>query len=252
MSIFESKVALVTGGSSGIGRATGILFAVKGAKVVIASDKNVEGGEETVSIIKQAGGDAFFVRADVSRPDEVETLVNKAIETYGRLDYAVNNAGIPGAKNDEEELERVIGINLKGIWLCMKHEISWMVDHGGGAIVNVASIGGLKGGEPGMELYCASKHGVVGLTKVTATTYAKSGIRVNAVCPGTTDTPMIANPPEGAGPDFSWAEFAKTAIPMGRMGAPEEVAEAVVWLCSDSASYITGVALPVDGGILAK
>ena len=251
MSIFESKVALVTGGSSGIGRATGILFAVKGAKVVIASDKNVEGGEETVSIIKQAGGDAFFVRADVSRPDEVETLVNKAIETYGRLDYAVNNAGIPGAKNDEEELERVIGINLKGIWLCMKHEISWMVDHGGGAIVNVASIGGLKGGEPGMELYCASKHGVVGLTKVTATTYAKSGIRVNAVCPGTTDTPMIANPPEGAGPDFSWAEFAKTAIPMGRMGAPEEVAEAVVWLCSDSASYITGVALPVDGGIMA-
>jgi NAD(P)-dependent dehydrogenase (short-subunit alcohol dehydrogenase family) len=252
MNIFEGKVALVTGGSSGIGRATGILFAKKGAKVVIASDKNVKGGEETVSMIKQEGGDGIFVRTDVSRPDEVEALVNKAIEVYGRLDYAVNNAGIPGMKNDEEELDRIIGINLKGVWLCMKYELSWMVNHGGGAIVNVASIGGLKGGQPGMETYCASKHGVIGLTKVTATTYAKSGIRINAVCPGTTDTPMIAIPPEGGDPDFTWEEFAKTAIPMGRMGKPEEVAEAVVWLCSDSASYITGIALPVDGGILAQ
>ena len=252
MNVFEGKVALVTGGSSGIGRATGILFAQRGAKVVIASDKNINGGEETVSLIQQAGGDGIFVKADVSRTVEVEALVNKAIDTYGRLDYAVNNAGIPGMKNDEEELDHVIGINLKGVWLCMHYEISWMVDHGGCAIVNVASVGGLKGGEPGMELYCASKHGVIGLTRVTATTYAKRGIRVNAVCPGTIDTPMIENPPEGAGPDFSWAEFAKTAIPMGRMGAPEEIAEAVIWLCSDSASYITGIALPVDGGIMAS
>jgi NAD(P)-dependent dehydrogenase (short-subunit alcohol dehydrogenase family) len=252
MNIFEGKVALITGGSSGIGRAAGILFAKKGAKVVIASDKNVKGGEETVHLIQKAGGDSIFVRADVFLPGEVEALVNSAIKTYGRLDYAVNNAGIPGTKNNEEELERVIGINLKGVWLCMQHEISWMAGHGGGAIVNVASVGGLKGGEPGMELYCASKHGVIGLTKVTATTYAKSGIRVNAVCPGTIDTPMIANPPEDAGPDFSWEEFARTAIPMGRMGTPEEVAEAIVWLCSDSASFITGVALPVDGGILAS
>jgi NAD(P)-dependent dehydrogenase (short-subunit alcohol dehydrogenase family) len=247
----EGKVALVTGGSSGIGRATGILFAREGAKVFIASDKNIKGGEETVDIIQQAGGKAIFVRADVSRAAEVEAMVNRAIEVYGGLDYAVNNAGIPGMKNDEEELDRIISINLKGVWLCMKYEISWMVNHGGGAIVNVASIGGLKGGQPGMESYCASKHGVIGLTRVTATTHAKKGIRINAVCPGTTDTPMIATPPKGDDPNFSWTEFAKTAIPMGRAGKPEEVAEAIVWLCSDAASYITGIALPVDGGITA-
>lgn len=252
MKNLEDKVALVTGGSSGIGRATGILFAREGAKVVIASDKNVKGGEETVRMIQQAGGEAIFVKADVSRATEVEVLVNGAIEVYGGLDYAVNNAGIPGTINNEEELDRIIGINLKGVWLCMKYEISWMVNHGGGAIVNVASIGGLKGGQPGMEAYCASKHGVIGLTKVTATTYAKNDIRINAVCPGTIDTPMIAKAPQGGDPDFSWTEFAKTAIPMGRPGTSEEVAEAVIWLCSNKASYITGIALPVDGGILAQ
>jgi NAD(P)-dependent dehydrogenase (short-subunit alcohol dehydrogenase family) len=250
MKSLEGRVALVTGGSSGIGRATGIIFAREGAKVVVASDKNIEGGEETVRMIQQAGGDAIFVKADVSQAVDVEAMVNKAVDTYGRLDCAVNNAGVPGEKNDEEELERVIDINLKGVWQCLKYETSWMIEHGGGAIVNISSIGGLKGGLPGMELYCASKHGLIGLTKVSATTHAKNGIRINAVCPGTIATPMTA--PKEDDPDFTWAEFAKTAVPMGRQGTAEEVAEAVVWLCSDAASYITGISLPVDGGILAE
>ncbi|MBN2061748.1 MAG: glucose 1-dehydrogenase [Deltaproteobacteria bacterium] len=250
MGSLEGKVALVTGGSSGIGRATGIMLAREGAKVVIASDKNIKGGKETVRMIQQAGGDAIFVRTDVSRADEVEAMVKKASDTYGRLDCAVNNAGVPGMKNDEEELERVININLKGVWFCLKYEISWMINHGGGAIVNVSSIGGLKGGRPGMELYCASKHGVIGLTRTHATTHARNGIRINAVCPGTIATPMTA--PQKDNPDFTWAEFAKATVPMGRQGTAEEVAEAVVWLCSDAASYITGIALPVDGGILAE
>ncbi|MFC1862896.1 SDR family oxidoreductase [Thermodesulfobacteriota bacterium] len=234
MRSLKGKVALVTGGRPGIGRATGIMFAREGAKVVITSDKNIKGGEETVHMIQQAGGDAIFVKTDVSRVPEIERMVNKAIDTYGRMDCAVNNAGIPGTKNDEEELDRIIDINLKGVWLCLKYEISLMINHGGGAIVNVSSIGGLKGGRPGMEVYCASNHGVIGLTKTHATTHAKNGIRINAVCPGTIATPMTA--PQEVKPDFSWAEFAKIAVPMGRPGTAEEVAEAVVWLCSDAAS----------------
>ncbi|MBA7570201.1 2,5-dichloro-2,5-cyclohexadiene-1,4-diol dehydrogenase [subsurface metagenome] len=225
-----------------------MLFARDGAKVVIA-DVAVKGGEETVRMIRQAGSEATFVKTDVSRAIEVEAMVNKAIEVYGRLDCALNNAGIPSMTNTEEEWDRVIDVNLKGEWLCLKYEIQWMVNHGGGVIVNLASIDGLKG-STGKDVYVASKHGIIGLTKAAALTHAKHGIRVNAVCPGSTDTPMTA--PTGDNPTFSWAEFAKTHVPLGRQGKPEEVAEAVVWLCSDAASYITGVALPVDGGILAE
>jgi NAD(P)-dependent dehydrogenase (short-subunit alcohol dehydrogenase family) len=196
-------------------------------------------------MIQREGGTATFLKADVSRFSDVEALVNRTLDEYGRLDYAVNNAGVPSKTNDEEEWDRVIGINLKGVWLCSKAEALWMEGHGGGAIINVASIGSFKGA-PGMEPYCASKHGVIGVTKSSALAYAKNNIRVNAVCPGTIDTPMVAAERE------RWEEVVKNGVPMGRMGLPEEVAEAIVWLCSDAAAFITGVALPVDGGVMAR
>ena len=242
----EGKIALVTGGSSGMGRTTALAFAREGAKVVIA-DVQVEGGEETVQTIDDTGGEAIFFKTDVSRRDEVEALINRVVETYGRLDCAFNNAGIeetsllPTAESTEENWDRVIGTNLKSVWLCMKYELAQMVKQGSGAIVNTASVGGLVGFE-GIGAYVASKHGVIGLTKTAALEYATAGIRVNAVCPGVIRTPMLAD-----------AEALLAPLePMGRIGLPEEIAEAVVWLCSDAASFVTGHPMVVDGGILAQ
>jgi len=249
---FEGKIALVTGGSSGIGRATALAFAREGAKVVIG-DIQVEGGERTLQAIKEAGGDAILVKTDVTRPDQVEALIKRAVETYGRLDCAFNNAGIgggraPTAKCTEEEWERVISENLKGVWLCMKYEIPQMLEQGGGAIVNTSSVAGVVGFE-GTPAYVASKHGVVGLTKAAALEYATSGIRVNAVCPGVIRTPMIDRI-VAARPNM--AEVYRTMHPIGRLGEAEEIAEAAMWLCSDAASFVTGHCMVVDGGLVAQ
>lgn len=248
----EGKVALVTGGSSGIGRATALLFAQEGAKVVVA-DVTVSGGEETVQMIKAAGGDAIFVKADMAKAAEVEAMIQKTVATYGRLDCAHNNAGIEGATKktheyDEAEFDRVITINVKGVWLCMKYQIPQMLKQGGGAIVNTASDAGLLG-VPQMPAYVASKHAVVGLTKTAALEYAKVGIRVNAVCPGVIKTPMVDRI---TGQRPGRAERMAAAEPIGRMGKPEEIAAAVVWLCSDASSFVTGLPMAVDGGIAAQ
>lgn len=247
----QGRVALVTGGSSGIGRATALAFAREGAKVVVG-DVLVDGGRETVRLITDAGGEAVFVRTDVANPYEVQALVDEAVQRYGRLDYAFNNAGIEGtmaptAECSEENWDRTIDINLKGVWLCMKAEIPQMLTQGGGAIVNTASVAGLVG-FPNLPAYCASKGGVVQLTKAAALEYARMGIRINAVCPGVIRTPMVERV-TGGNPETE-AQF--TALePVGRMGTPEEVAEAVVWLCSDAASFVTGHAMVVDGGLVA-
>ncbi len=246
----EGRVALVTGGSSGIGRATALRFAAEGAKVVIA-DVNVAGGEGTVRLIEDGGGEAIFVRTDVAQATEVEALVNRAAQVYGRLDAAFNNAGISieGRVHmvSEEEWDRLLGINLKGVWLCMKYELIQMLEQGSGAIVNMSSIWGVVG-MTGEAPYVASKHGVSGLTKAGALDYAREGIRVNEVCPGLIHTPMTANTLG----DPVRRERVVSKEPIGRPGAPEEVAEAVVWLCSDAASYVTGHALVVDGGYVAQ
>jgi NAD(P)-dependent dehydrogenase (short-subunit alcohol dehydrogenase family) len=247
----EGKVALVTGGASGIGRASARAFARAGAQVVV-SDVAVQGGEETVELIRAENGVAAFIRADVSRGEQVEELVTATIARFGRLDCAHNNGGIEGelaatADCSEEDWRRVIDVNLTGVWLCLKYELAHMLGRGG-AIVNTASVSGLKGFPPLLPAYVASKFGVVGLTRVTARQYARHGIRVNAVCPGAIDTPMLERIGEGA---------TRLGIPMvaqnpsGRLGQPEEVAAAVVWLCSDAASFVTGHTLVVDGGFLA-
>ncbi len=251
----EGKVALVTGGSSGIGRATAIAFVRNGAKVVMA-DIDVEGGQETGRMIKQSGGDAIFIKTDVSKASEVIAMIDKTIATYGHLDCAYNNAGIlyrgPSQQTSEcteEDWDRLMSINLKGLWLCMKYEIRQMLKQGSGAIVNTSSIAGIVALRDSVA-YNASKHGVTGLTRAAALEYAKSGIRVNAVCPGFIKTPMTEPPSESAAKAF--AERMDRDMPMGRMGTPEEVAEAVVWLCSDAASFITGHPLAVDGGWMAQ
>ena len=220
----DNKIALVTGAGSGIGRATALVFAREGAKVVV-SDIVVEGGEETVQQIKAAGGEAFFVKADVSKAADVEALITKTVETYGRLDCAFNNAGIEGGVKPtidctEEEFDRTIAVNLTGVWLCMKHELQQMLSQGGGAIVNTASVAGLIG-FPGLPDYVASKHGVLGLTKTAALEYAKSGIRVNAVCPGVIQTPMVER---GAQLSPGFDELAVSMEPVGRFGQPRKSA----------------------------
>ena len=248
----DNKIALVTGAGSGIGRATALVFAREGATVVV-SDIVVEGGQETVQQIEAAGGEAIFVKADVSKAADVEALITQTVETYGRLDCAFNNAGIEGGVKPtidctEEEFDRTIAVNLTGVWLCMKYEIQQMLSQGGGAIVNTASAAGLVG-FPGLPDYVASKHGVVGLTKTAALEYAKSGIRVNAVCPGVIQTPMVER---GAQLSPGFDELAVSMEPVGRFGQPAEVGEAVVWLCSDAASFVTGIPMQVDGGLVAQ
>lgn len=247
----KDKVALVTGGSSGIGRAAALAFAREGAKVVVA-DVQVAGGQETVRLIRDAGGEAVFVRTDVANPVEVQALVDQAVQRYGRLDYAFNNAGIEGtlaptAECSEENWNRTLEINLKGVWLCMRAEIAQMLKQGGGAIVNTASVAGLVGFQ-NLPAYCASKGGVVQLTRTAALEYAKMGIRINAVCPGVIRTAMVERV-TGGNPQTE-AQFVAME-PVGRMGTPEEVASAVVWLCSDAASFVTGHPMVVDGGLVA-
>ena len=248
-----NKVALVTGGGSGIGRESSFAFARAGAKVVVA-DVNEAGGQQTVRRIEDTGGTAAFVRCDVSRAQDVEALIERTVALYGRLDCAHNNAGIEGpvtlpADYGEDEFDRVIAVNLKGVYLCLKYEIPRMIAQGGGAIVNTASVAGLTG-SPVLSGYVASKHGVVGLTKSAALAYATQGIRVNAVCPGVIDTPMVERA-LGSG-DPQRRRQLDAAHPLARMGRPEEIAAAVIWLCSDAASFVTGHALPVDGGMTAR
>jgi NAD(P)-dependent dehydrogenase (short-subunit alcohol dehydrogenase family) len=248
----DGKVALVTGEGSGIGKASALLFAREGAKVIVA-DVNAEGGEKTVHLIKEVEREAAFVRADVSQAAEVEALIDKAVETYGRLDCAFNNAGIPGAAlvptadYPEDTWDQVISINLKGVWLCMKYEIQQMLKQGGGVIVNMASVAGLVGSQVSAAAYVASKHGVTGLTKTAAIEYSQQGIRINAVCPGWIDTPLTE--PIKSMPQLEQKIIGKH--PIARAGAPKEVAEAVVWLCSDAASFVAGHSMAVDGGFLA-
>jgi NAD(P)-dependent dehydrogenase (short-subunit alcohol dehydrogenase family) len=248
---FEGKVVLVTGGSSGIGRAAALAFANEGARVVVADVTTA--GEETVAQIHARAGDAIFVRADVSSASDVADMVRTAVRQYGGLDAAFNNAGIEGKMAPtvdctEENFDRTIAVNLKGIFLCMKHELPEMLKRGGGAIVNDASVAALVG-FPGLPAYCASKGGVVQLTRTVALELARSGIRVNAVCPGVIHTPMIDRVTEKV-PSVE-AEFIALE-PVGRMGRPEEVAAAVLYLCSDEASFVTGIAMPVDGGFVAR
>jgi NAD(P)-dependent dehydrogenase (short-subunit alcohol dehydrogenase family) len=249
--MLDGKVALVTGGGSGIGGASALEFATQGAKVVVA-DYAAEGGERTVAVIRDKVGEATFVQLDVSNPAQVQALIRKVVDTYGRLDCAHNNAGIQGligplADCTVENWNHVIATNLTGVWLCMKYEIPQMLKQGGGAIVNTASVAGLEG-IVGLSAYCSSKHGVVALTKVGAKDYGKSGIRINAVCPGPIDTPMLQSLAEVSA---GTVQNVTDATPMGRNGKPEEVARVAVWLCSDAASYVTGVAMPVDGGFVA-
>lgn len=246
----EGKVAIVTGGGSGIGQSTALAYAREGVKVIV-SDVDEQGGNETVRLIEAQGGEARFVRADVSKPAEVEQLVRATVEAFGALHFACNNAGIggPAAPTGEYPIdgwEQVIAINLSGVFYCMRYQIPEMLKAGGGVIVNMASILGTVGYAQS-PAYVAAKHGVVGLTKTAALEYSSQGIRVSAVCPAFIRTPLIE---ENLAQDVR--DYLVTQHPVGRLGEPEEVAELVVWLCSDAASFIMGSPILVDGGYVAQ
>ena len=252
----RNKTALVTGGASGIGRAAAQLFGRNGAKVVVATDSNIAGGEETVRLIRENGGEATFVKCDVTKARDVEALVNRAVEIYGRLDCAFNNAGIgpdgkrvpivPIADCPEEVWDRTIDINLKGVFLCMKYEIRQMVRQKHGAIVNTSSAGGLRG-VPGFSPYVSSKSGLIGLTKTAAIECAAFGVRVNVVLPGPTERTALMDNLLSSHTEEK--EHMMQIVPMKRLGQPEEVAQAVLWLCSEAASFVTGDVMVVDGGM---
>ena len=252
MTQWKEQVGLVTGASSGIGRATALAFAKEGARVIL-SDVQTDAGEGAVREIRAQGGHATFVKADVSRSEDAAMLVDHAVKTYGHLDFAFNNAGIEGAMAatadcTEDNWDRTLAVNLKGVWLCMKYELRQMLARGRGAIVNCSSVAGLVGFQ-GLPAYTASKHGIVGLTRAAALEYAGRAVRVNAVCPGVIWTAMVERVVKGH-PEMRGQLTA--GEPIGRMGKPEEVASAVLWLCSDSASFVTGQAMAVDGGWVAQ
>jgi NAD(P)-dependent dehydrogenase (short-subunit alcohol dehydrogenase family) len=246
---FAGKVAFVTGAASGIGRAAALAFAREGAGVV-AADVSEQGNQETARLVEDRGGRALAVRCDVTRADDIKAALAKAVDTFGRLDFAFNNAGIeprkpaPTAEYEEQEWNRIIDINLRGVFLCMKHEIPLILKQGGGAIVNTSSGAGVIGIK-GSPAYTAAKHGVIGLTKAAALDYAARNIRINAVCPGYIDTPMMGRFTGGT-PEGRAKVIAEE--PVGRMGKPEEIAAAVLWLCSDAAAFTVGHALVIDGG----
>lgn len=249
---FSGKVAFVTGGSTGIGRASALAFAHHGADVIIA-DVNTDAGLKLAAEINEVGRKANFIKCDVSKTADVKSAVDQTISKWGRIDFAFNNAGTEGlaastADCTDENWEKVIGINLKGVWLCMKYQIPQMIKQGGGAIVNCSSIAGLIG-FPNIPAYVASKHGVIGLTKTAALELAKSNIRVNAICPGVIATPMIDRFTHGD--KVAYQQLA-AGEPIGRVGQPEEVASVALWLCSNQSSFVTGHALAVDGGWVAQ
>ena len=248
---FEGKVVLVTGAAAGIGRAAALAFGRASACVVVA-DTSVDGGHATAAMIVEAGGKALFVQCNVTRANEVEALIDKTVSYYGRLDCAFNNAGIeeehlPLAETDEALFDRIMNVNVKGAWLCMKYEIRQMLKQGGGTIVNSASVAGLVGA-PTQAIYAASKHAVVGMTKTAAAEYARAGIRINSVCPGVVNTPMMARALER---DPLREKKLRNLHPIGRFGESAEIANAAMWLCSEQSSFVTGHQLAVDGGLTA-
>ena len=250
--LVEGKAALVTGGASGIGRACALVLAREGARVMV-SDLDAAEGEMTAAVIREAGGAAEFQHADVSSESDVVELVGAAVTRFGRLDCAVNNAGITGQGGAVQDLSledwnRTLSVNLTGVFLCMKHELPVMQRQGAGAIVNMASGAGVLA-VPGLSPYCASKHAVLGLTKTAAVENAKTGVRINAVCPGSTDTPMLRQA-MSVSPQLE--KMILSSMPGGRLGTPEEIAEAAVFLCSDRASFVTGESMLVDGGSVAR